>query len=448
MAMSTESLMGKLRWQAAAKLPGQPGWNKMKVIGKGLKLPNQSNAAGSQEATPLPENPFLRAAWLRALSKTGLPGQQKAGSVEEVFEKLANRGGALKSMWRLLAGNPQSGKGTLFHTLGFNRNNAPDSIRNLVNESSAASRGLFQQTGAGGALPALMRAGGGGYVGSLFDSDDSQWGSVTGALAALAGPRALRMLGNKKAPPGSWRRILSNETLTNRLMNDPLHRTMMSAGTGQLIDAGAGALGYETGGWGQRLGTLGGLAGGARPLAQILGGKNQTIGNLLGRASATRWGQAFNQAQTGGFTHLPAWMMGSPYARNSGIMAMVGHGIAETAIGEPVRNLAEKKKMLTETLATPEFDPAKRAFTQLFYQCYGPNARLYDSDGLPSREAIYLIQQMSQYGMMNLQKAGQRWFGDPTWFVDPNNWERLASPLNSFHDFTRGQASKLNPLPF
>jgi len=433
--MPTDPIFSKLKWRVAAKLPGPSSWDKMKVVNKGLSPLNK------EQEEAVPNNPFLRRAWLRAFAKAGLP----------IFEPktAAVPWNAMRSLWRGLRG---SGAGT---------RSTETLTKRLGQGVDGGWSKLFQESARGGPYnsmthqigPAFGRAFGGAYIGHQFDSDDATpWGSMIGGLAGLSSPAALRKIfGNKKAPHGSLRRLFADRTISRRLANDPLNRVMLSAATGNLVDMGAGALGYDTGGWGERIGIMGGLAGGSRPLAQALAGRYRPVAQTLQAVGNTRTGRAFQRAQQGGYTYLPAYLLGSPYATGTGAaatMGMITHGALDATIGERVRNLAEKKKMLSSAMNTPEMEPAKRMMEQTLRQIHGPQARFYDPDGMPSKEAIHLIQQLGRYGMMQLQQAGHHFFGDSEYILNPHNWQRLTSPMSALGDFARGQATRINPLPF
>lgn len=437
-------LRQKLKWRVAAKLPGPQGWDKMKVVDQGLApLDKEEEAAIPGRVR---NNPFLRGAWLRAFAKAGVPVTER--------KTAAVPWNTMKSLWQSLRGTGAGSRSVSeiakqFGKKGLNPNTP---LGKLLHESAegGAYNGMTHQIG-----PAFGRAFGGAYIGHQFDAGDENatpWGSLIGGVAGLSGPAAVRkMLGNRHAPKGSLRRLFADRTISRRMVNDPLNRVMLSAGTGNLIDMGAGALGYDTGGWGERIGIMGGLTGGSRPLVQALAGRYKPVASTMDALGRTRLGQGFASAQQGGFTHLPAYLLGSPYVTGGGLGATVGmmtHGAVDATLGERVRNLAEKKKMLSGAMNAPEMEPAKKMMEDMLKRMYGPEAKFYDPDGTPSKEAIHLIRQLGRHGMMQLQNAGHNFFGDSEYMFDPRNWQRLSSPFTATGDFLRGQATKLPPFPF
>jgi len=438
--MPQNPLHQKLKWRVASKLPGPHSWDKMRVVDKGLS-PLSQNPQETAVPGQVRNNPFLYNAWMRAFAKAGLPvTEAKTAAVPW---------NTMKSFWRGLRGLGAGTRSaeTLTKRLGAG---VDGGWSKLFRESASegAYNGMTHQIG-----PAFGRAFGGAYIGNQFDSDDDvPWGSLLGGVAGLSSPAMVRkLLGNRRAPKGSLRRLFADRTMSRRMVNDPLNRTMLSAATGNMVDMGASALGYDTNGWGERIGIMGGLSGGSRPLAQALAGRYRPVATALKTVGNTHAGQAFQKAQQGGFTYLPSYLLGSPYATGTGTAATMGmltHGALDTTVGERARNLSEKRKMLSAALNTPEMEPAKKMMEQTLQRIYGPEAQFYDPDGTPSREAIHLIQQMGQYGMMQLQRAGKNYFSNPEYFFDPYHWQRLASPISAFGDFARGQATRINPLPF
>lgn len=444
--MAPDPLLSKMKWQVAARLPGPQSWNKMKVVDKGLRPLNRSDDP-VQTPPKFSTNPFLRNAWLRAFSKQNTVHPQTPGQAKSAAAPWK----ALKSVWQSLRGS-EAGKRTADRLTKRLGTGVGSSWNRLFRESAqgGAYNGMTHQIG-----PAFGRAMGGAYLGHQFDSDEENatpWGSLIGGVAGLSSPAAVRkLLGNRRADKGTLRRLFSDRTISRRLVNDPLNRVMLSAATGDMIDMGAGALGYDTGGWGERIGIMGGLAGGSRPLVQALSGRFKPIASATNWAAKTAPGRVFRKAQQGGFTYLPSYLLGSPYATGTGAAAMAGmmtHGAVDSTIGERVRNLAEKKQMLSGAMNAPEMEPAKKMMEDALKQMYGPNARFYDPDGTPSKEAIQLTGQLGRYGMLQLQNAGHRFFGDSNYMFDPQHWQRLSSPFSAMGDFVRGQATRLNPLPF
>jgi hypothetical protein len=444
--MTPDPLLSKLKWQVAAKLPGPQSWNKMKVVDQGLRPLNQSPG---QVQTPkhFDSNPFLRNAWHRTFGKQ--VSQQK---VQKISKTAAVPWNAMKSLWSSLRGSGAGSRSVSEMAKQFGKKglDANTPLGKLLHESASGGiyNGMTQQIG-----PAFGRAFGGAYIGHQFDASDENatpWGALIGGVAGLSSPAVLRkLLGHRHAPKGSLRRLFGDRTISRRLVNDPLNRVMLSAGTGDLIDSGAGALGYDTGGWGERIGIMGGLAGGSRPLMQALSSRYKPVAKTMNALGKTRLGQNFAKAQQGGFTQLPSYLLGSPYVTGGGLGATVGmmtHGAVDATLGERVRNLAEKKKMLAQTMNAAEMEPAKKMMEDTLKKMYGPEAKFYDPDGTPSKEAIHLIQQLGRSGMMQLQAAGQNFFGNSSYLFDPQNWPRLSKPGSAFRDFVRGQAAKLHPF--
>ena len=443
------SLLNKMNWRVASRLPGPQSWDKMKVVGQGLQPLTRSDA-GKENSLPeqVEANPFLRNAWLRAFARQGVPAAGKASSVKLAAGKLD----AFKYLWRSLRGSAAGSRSatTLGKRIGMGTGSA---WGKLFRESAdgGAYNGMTHQIG-----PAIGRTIGGAYLGHQFDSPDENatpWGSILGGVAGLGSPVAVRkMFGNRAAPKGSLRRLFADRTMSRRMVNDPLNRVMLSAATGNLVDQGAGALGYDTGGWGERIGIAGGLAGGMRPLSQALAGRYKTVDTALRKMKTIPGlGPGFQRAQRGGFTHLPAYLFGSPYATGTGTAATMGmltHGVLDSTVGERVRSLAEKKKMVAGAMNSPDMQPAMQMMERTLQQLYGPDARLHDPDGTPSKEALVLLRRLGQYGMMQLQNAGRNYFGNPNYMIDPNNWQRLSSPMSAMGDFVRGQATRFNPLAF
>ena len=442
-------LLGKLKWRVAAQLPGQQSWGKMHIVDQGLSPLNRSENQVEIIPPSIRQNPFLKNAWRRSVTnRSSVTQPSKTSSVKLA----AGRLGILRHLWRSFRGSGAANRSaeTLGKRLGFG---SGDAWKKLFRESAAKGsyNGMTHQIG-----PAIGRTIGGGYIGHQFDSQNEEavpWGTLLGGLAGLGSPAAVRrLLGNRNAAKGSLSRLFSDRTISRRIVNDPLNRTMLSAATGNLVDMGAGALGYDTGGWGERIGIAGGLAGGLRPLSQALAGRYRTVDSALKHMkNIPVLGKGFQKAQRGGFTYLPSYLLGSPYATGTGAaatMGMVTHGILDSTLGERVRSLAEKKKMLAGAINSNEMAPAREMMERTLRQMYGPEVRLYDPDGTPSKEAIHLIRQLGNYGMMQLQNTGHNFFGDANYMFDPQNWQRLSSPISAFGDFARGQATRLNPLPF
>jgi hypothetical protein len=444
--MSVNPVLDKFKWQVASRLPGRQSWDKMKLVDRGLQPLQQSPHKSSEKEIALPPqaqtNPFLRNVFLRKF--------QQAGIAAPARKTAAGTVSGLKHLWRNLRGG------------GAGLRSAASLKTRLGAGYGQHWENLFRETGRGGTFnnltgqigPAFGRMMGGSYLGHQFDSQEegaTPWGSLLGGIAGLGSPVALRkMLGNRNATKGTLPRLFADRTISRRLVNDPLNRIFLSAGTGNLVDLGAGALGYDTGGWGERLGLAGGFAGGLRPAAQALGGRYRSVGramNGLGKTFPKLTG-GFENAQRGGFTHLPAYLLGSPYAVNAGMLPIMGHGVLDGTIGERVRTLADKKKMLTDAMNAPEMKPMQNLMEQAIRHVYGPQASFYDVDGTPSREAIDLMTRLGQSGMTNLQNAGKNWFGDPNYMLIPGNWDRLSRPAYALADLVRGQATRLNPLPF
>ena len=476
--------------------------------------PSQVKGSPASPPPKVQSNPFLRNAWLRKQQRSFVPvPATKTSAVDSSFLKpplmktavipglgfglalrglqgLGRAGKTMGSWFRRakplsavdgVAGNAEKATGSWFtrakplSAVNGVAGNVEKATTNSLSaaEDLAARLGegsgrhwskLFRETAGpkapfsgltGQYMPGLYRMGAGSYIGSQFDSNEEgapSYGAITGGLAGLLGPTALRkFLGNPNAAKGTLSKLFSSPEISRRLVNDPLHRVMFTAPMGGLFDAGMGALGYDTDGWGQRVGIGAGLAGGMRPWAQALGGRSQFLGNQM-TALATRFpnqAQGLDKALTGGFGNTGALMFGSPYANaNAGFLPLIGHGIIDQTIGARVRDLADKKKMLTDALNGPGMDSIKGAMEQTLQQHYGPEARFYDADGTPSRDAIALISYLMQTGAMNLQKAGQNYFGDPNYLLRPDNWERMANPVRNFMDMICGQATNLNPLPF
>jgi len=185
-------------------------------------------------------------------------------------------------------------------------------------------------------------------------------------------------------------------------------------------------------------------------VTQALGGRYRSVGRAMNAAGKTfpKLTEGFTNAQRGGFTHLPGYLLGSPYAVNAGMLPILGHSVLDGTVGERVRTLSEKKKMLTDAMNAPEMKPMQNLMEQAIRHVYGPQANFYDADGTPSREAIDLMTRLGQSGMSNLQNAGQNYFGDPNYMFNPGNWDRLSRPAYALADLVRGQATRLNPLPF
>lgn len=446
--MPQNPIHGKLKWRVAAKLPGPQSWDKMKVVDRGLSPLNRDRDEPALPAQAQ-SNPFLRTAWLRAFARAGVPAPEmnpSGGKTAAVPWK------SLGTLWKSLRGSGAGSRTVTDMARRFGKKgldpNTP--LGTLLRESArdGTYNAMTRQVG-----PAFGRAVGGAYVGHQFDSGDEDavpWGSLTGGIAGLAGPASVRkLLGNPNARKGSIRRLMADRTISRRMVNDPLNRIMLSGATGSMADLGAGALGYDTGGWGERIGIMGGLAGGSRPMMQVLASRYRPVAAAMNAAGKTKAGRAFQKAQSGGFTYLPSYLLGSPYATGTAAAAgIVTQGALDATVGERVRNLAEKKKMLASAMNAPEMEPAKKMMERTLRQIHGPRARLYDADGTPSKEAIHLIRHLGRYGMMQMQHAGHNFFGDSEYMFDPQNWQRLSSPISAMGDFVRGRATRLNPLPF
>ena len=448
--MSANPVLSKFKWQVASRLPGGQSWDKMKLVDRGLQplheSPHKSSHKSPENEVNLPPqartNPFLRNAFLRKFQQAGLPVPAQ--------KTAAGFASGLKHLWRGLRGS------------GAGLRSAESLATRLGAGHGQHWKNLFRETGRGGTFnnltgqvgPAFGRMMGGSYIGHQFDSQEegaTPWGSILGGLAGLGSPVALRkMLGNRNAAKGTLPRLFADRTISRRMVNDPLNRIFLSAGTGNLVDRGAGALGYDTGGWGERLGLAGGFAGGLRPVTQALGGRYRSVGRAMEAASKTfpKLTGGLANAQRGGFTHLPGYLLGSPYAVNAGMLPILGHSVLDGTVGERVRTLSEKKKMLTDAMNAPEMKPMQNLMEQAIRHVYGPQANFYDADGTPSREAIDLMTRLGQSGMSNLQNAGQNYFGDPNYMFNPGNWDRLSRPAYALADLVRGQATRLNPLPF
>ena len=432
------SIFNKLRWQVAAKLPGPGTWDKMKLVGKGLAPLNQTQMEQDTIPPQAVANPFLRNVYNRAFAQAGLPvPPQKQAALPT---------GTLAAFWRSLRGTGAASRSA--SSLG----------KRLGTGTGRGWNNLFRESGQGGAYngmtgqfgPAIGRALGGSWLGHQFDSSDENatpWGSLVGGTVGLASPALLRRsFGNRFAAKNTLSKLFADRTVSRRLVNDPLNRVALSAATGNLIDTGAGALGYETGGWGERIGIAGGLAGGARPLAQALAGRYRSVDTALGSLKKIPMlGKGFQKAQRENFTHLPAYLLGSPYATGTGAAATVGmmtHGAIDATLGDRVRNLAEKKKMLAESVNGPEMEPIKKRLTEMLHGVFGPGANLYDPDGTPSKETILLVRELGRHGIMQVQKASQNYFGDRNYMLRPDNWERLSSPLTTMGDILKGQVRR------
>ena len=444
--MPANPVLSKFKWQVASRLPGGQSWDKMKLVDRGLQPLHKSSHKSPEKDIPLPPqaqtNPFLRNAFLRKFQQAGIPAPAQ--------KTAAGFTSCLKSLWRGLRGG------------GAGLRSAEALKTRLGAGQSQHWENLFRETGHGGTFhnltgqvgPAFGRMMGGSYLGHQLDSQEegaTPWGSILGGLAGLGSPVALRkMLGNRNAAKGTLPCLFSDRTISRRIVNDPLNRTFLSAGTGNLFDLGAGALGYDTGGWGERLGLAGGFAGGLRPVTQALGGRYRSVGRAMNAAGQAfpKLTEGFTNAQRGGFTHLPGYLLGSPYAVNAGMLPILGHATLDGTVGERVRTLSEKKKMLTDAMNAPEMKPMQNLMEQAIKHVYGPQANFYDVDGTPSREAIDLMTRLGRSGMTNLQNAGKNWFGDPNDILNPGNRDRLSRPAYALADLVRGQATRLNPLPF
>ena len=448
--MPVNPILNKFKWQIASRLPGQQSWDKMKLVDRGLQPLNQSPDPSphksSENEIGLPPqaqtNPFVRNVFLRKFQQAGLP--------TPTTKTAAGVASGLKHLWRSLRGS------------GAGLRSAKALKTRLGAGLGSHWENLFRETGRGGTFnnltgqigPAFGRAMGGSYLGHQFDSHEegaTPWGSIVGGIAGLGSPVALRkLLGNRNAAKGTLPRLFADRTISRRIVNDPLNRIFLSAGTGNLVDLGAGALGYDTGGWGERLGIAGGFAGGMRPMAQALGGRYQSVGRAMNtlKTKFPKFTAGFGNAQRGGFTHLPSYLLGSPYAVNAGMLPILGHSVLDSTVGERVRTLADKKKMLTDAMNAPEMQPMQNLMEQAIQHVYGPQASFYDVDGTPSREAIELMTRLGQSGMANLQNAGRNYFGDSQYMFNPGNWDRLSRPAYALADLVRGQATRINPLPF
>lgn len=443
------ALLGKMKWRVAARLPGPQSWDKMHLVDQGLS-PLTRGGDGVAMPEQVTSNPFLRSAWLRAFSKAGVPAPETKTAALK-FAALPWK--SLGTIWKSLRGGGAGSQTVQEMAKRFGKKGLDPTtpLGKLVHESAQGGtyNGMTHQV-----FPALGRAIGGSYVGHQFDSADENatpWGSMIGSVAGLAGPLAVRkMLGNPNARKGSLRKLFGDRTISRRIVNDPLNRVMLSGATGNLVDMGAGALGYDTGGWGERIGVAGGLAGGMRPLSQVLASRYQGVDTALkAMKKIPVVGPGFSQAQQGGYSYLPSYLLGSPYVvGGGGMLGMAGHTAFDMTVGDRMRGLAEKKKMLDSAMKTPEMEPVKNMMEKTLQRIYGPQATFYDADGTPTKEAIHLIQQLGRYGMMQLRQAGHNFFGDSNYMFDPGNWQRLSSPVSAMGDFFRGQATRMNPLQF
>jgi hypothetical protein len=307
------------------------------------------------------------------------------------------------------------------------------------------SNGSFNSM-AGSVASPVYRAFGGGLIGGQFDTAENKEkglfgygpGTYIGAALAAGSPHALRFFANSSAPKDTISRLLSNGALRSRLMTEPLARTLGGSAVGTLGDSAASALGYDTQGYGQRLGMSLGLAGGLRPTAQLLGGRYQALGNKLTELGKSAPGMAFTNAQKGGFGNISGWAMGSPYVVGSPLVPMAAQVAGDKLVGDRIRSLGEKGKMIRDVINSDKTQPALQQFQSWFKESF-PGVPLFDRDGLPSVQAMQIAKQYGIEGLGGLSRMSNNVFADPQYIFNPNNWNRLGRADKIIYDIVNGR---------
>jgi hypothetical protein len=310
---------------------------------------------------------------------------------------------------------------------------------------SKSSKGKFNSN-AGAITAPLFRAGGGGILGNQFDTDESKEkgyfgigpNAILGAGLGVLSPYSLKMLANKSAPKDTITRLLSNNALQSRVFTEPLTRTVGGYGVGSIFDSGMDALGYDTNDAGKRFGIGMGLAGGMRPTAQLLGGRYKNLGKNLTYLGNTAPGRAFTNAQKGGFGNALGWTMGSHYAAGLPFIPLAAQQVGDRFIGDRLRTLGEKSKLVREAIESKETQPAMLAFQDWFKKSF-PNTPLFDADGLPSVQALRLMKQYGITGLGNLNRISDKIFADPKYLYNIDNWSRLGQTDKMIYDIVNGR---------
>jgi hypothetical protein len=381
-------------------------------------------------------NPFRRNAMLRFAKNQGVPftPQQEKTSAFNPMGIIKGIGTGLNAAKGWLGNNVG-----LFTSPNMNRKafdvfsklkggtKAIQGLRSAFNPYSAAAKGTS------GFIGMMGRGALGSYIGSQIDQSDSGYGSIIGGIAGVAAPgltRGLASIGGKAAP-GTVRSLLQNPMVAQRMFNEPAVRAGMSMLGGKIIDSGAGLAGYDTNGWGQRIGAGLGIAGGLRPAASLISAASPTAAKGLSRLGNTWLGKQISAGSTGGWADMRSWLTGTPAATGGLLTATAVPMIAEGVKGQ-IDSLAEKKKAITDIMQKmPGGGQGMAQFENMLKQTYGPQARLFDMNGTPSMQAIQMAGQMGQKAMGTMQQMGQNYFGNSQYLFDPNNWNKLSTPTGA-----------------
>jgi hypothetical protein len=441
--------VNKMKWDVMQRMPGNNGWDKMKVVNKGLS-PLTGKTAAALSGIPFGNTlAHIGSGISKGKDKVLSLGESISNSTKRIHDP--NTG--------LFTGNTR----TPLNSADYSNPH----IKALIDETN----GQFQFTN-GKFFPAFMRAGGGYTLGGAMEGDEGDGtGALMGMAAGLAGPSALRLLADKNAPKGGIRHLLSDDAVRRRLVNDPLMRIGMTAGAGEVADMGASVLGYDDVISKHKFRNLGigaGLLGGLRPAAQLAASKSQTAAALMDRWGNNRVGKFLGEGQVGGkpwvnaagktvypsgWGHTGGLLQGTPYVAAgspaaAGLM-MGGQMFGLPLVTEPAQQLMEKKQMLTEAAQAPEVQKMMQTIKPLFEQMYGAGTKMTDSTGLPTAEAIQFMRQITQYAIMQARNVGQRYFGDESFVYNPQNWETLSSPMSAVKAFAQNQWKNMTtPNPY
>jgi hypothetical protein len=379
-------------------------------------------------------NPFRRNAMIRVAKNQGVP-----------FEQPQAKTSAFNPMG--IIGAIGTGLG---HAKNFIGNNiglfgpSRESLRAFksfkgVNDAAHGLKKVFSPiTAAGKGTSGLIGMAGrgalGSYIGSQVDQGDSGYGSIIGGIAGVAAPgltRGLASIGGKAAP-GTVRSLLQNPVVAQRIFNEPAVRAAIPMLGGKIVDSGAQLAGYDTNGWGQRIGAGLGIAGGLRPAASLIGASSPAAAGWFSRLGNTWLGKQLAAGSTGGMADMRSWLTGTP-AATGGLVGAIGAPILGERVRGQIDSLAQKKKAITDMVQQiPGGGQGAAQFESMLKQTFGPKARLFDANGTPSMEAIQMAGQMGQKAMGTMQQMGQNYFGNSGYLFDPNNWAKLSTPTGAF----------------
>jgi hypothetical protein len=295
------------------------------------------------------------------------------------------------------------------------------------------------------AFAPLARAGAGALIGGQADGENGYTGTLLGAGTAAFAPSLMRHAARigGKANPNTIRSLLQDKAVSNALWTDPLMRAGITGSFGMLADAGANAMGYDTGGWGTRLGLGAGLLPGGVPAMRLLASKSPGLGKAMDTLGATSIGKEFNRLRTTSNMWDPrSWAMGSPayvtpsstgmFGSIGSMGALIGVPMLADKGSETLNLMAQKKKDVMNILSQmPGSGAAQGQLEQLIKQVHGPQAKLLDYTGTPSREAIDVVGRLGVHGVQQLQQAGQNYFRDPQFLLNPSNWSKINTPIGA-----------------